>query len=321
MSLSALPNEVLLHISANITEQAVLKNFIYSNKRIYELGIDSLYQIDIQSGRNLAVLQASQRGQDTIMRRLLRLGADISIKILRKREVGAWREEKFTTALHEAAKNGHLTTLKLLLESGANTLTADPFGKLPIFHAIAFSHVEAALMLLEVQPRPAGSATVCEEPCATFMSALHLASLFGAVEVVQYLLQRGEAVDVLDTHEVISSTSRRGVVRGDPRPARARKTSLAYALGSLPWAVVPDLEELGIVVPTQGAERSRRREVVRLLLEAGADVRHRVAEERSGKFTLRLLGQTHPDPGVRKLFEDTVDDSQAVSKKGARRNR
>jgi RNA polymerase sigma factor (sigma-70 family) len=103
------------------------------------------------------------------------------------------------TALGLAAHFGHLDTMRLLLNMGAdvNVVSRHPIGATPLIAALFGRRVEAARLLIErgadVTIRRGGKAW----PRAGW-SPLHYASAYGFVELVSLLLERGASREALD---------------------------------------------------------------------------------------------------------------------------
>ncbi|CAL3963371.1 unnamed protein product [Diplocarpon coronariae] len=279
--LSVLPKELFLHISTYITEQATLKNVLVRTSA----STDSPLSLSKRIISNLDGIKP--------------------VKIFTSAEIFTWQGHgcgrHFTTALHDAVVDGRLTAIRLLQDTGANTLTAE----YP-------SLTSKPRSLLEVQPHPTGNAVVSEALCAISMSAVHLASLLGSAKLVRYVRQRGEAVDVLDANRLSQFTpaARKFRIRtGMLHPHKNTcKTPLAYALGRHRGGYQASFREVGVEIPEQGTEEPRTREVVELWLDAGADDHlGGVLQRCLGRRTLEWLGQTHQDLEVRKMSEGRGD--------------
>ena len=103
------------------------------------------------------------------------------------------------TALGLAAHFGHLDTMRLLLDRGAdvNVVSRHPIGATPLIAALFGHKVEAARILIEcradVTTRRGGKGW----PRAGW-SPLHYAGAYGFFDIVSLLLERGASVDALD---------------------------------------------------------------------------------------------------------------------------
>ena len=103
------------------------------------------------------------------------------------------------TALGLAAHFGHLDTMRLLLDRGAdrNVVSRHPIGATPLIAALFGRKVEAAGILIEhgadVTTRRGGLGF-----SRAGWSPLHYAAAYGFLDIVALLLERGASVDVLD---------------------------------------------------------------------------------------------------------------------------
>jgi RNA polymerase sigma factor (sigma-70 family) len=103
------------------------------------------------------------------------------------------------TALGLAAHFGHLDTMRLLLDRGAdrNVVSRHPIGATPLIAALFGRKVEAARILIEhgadVTTRRGGLGF-----SRAGWSPLHYAAAYGFLDIVALLLERGASVDVLD---------------------------------------------------------------------------------------------------------------------------
>jgi ankyrin repeat protein len=103
------------------------------------------------------------------------------------------------TALGLAAHFGHLDTMRLLLDRGAdrNVVSRHPIGATPLIAALFGRKVEAARILIEhgadVTTRRGGLGF-----SRAGWSPLHYAAAYGFLDIVALLLERGASVDALD---------------------------------------------------------------------------------------------------------------------------
>ncbi|HLE68604.1 MAG TPA: sigma-70 family RNA polymerase sigma factor [Vicinamibacteria bacterium] len=103
------------------------------------------------------------------------------------------------TALGLAAHFGHLDTMQLLLDRGAdrNVVSRHPIGATPLIAALFGRRVEAARILIEggadVTTRRGGTGW----PRAGW-SPLHYAAAYGFLDIISLLLERGASVDARD---------------------------------------------------------------------------------------------------------------------------
>uniref|UniRef100_A0A4W3KBY6 Inversin n=1 Tax=Callorhinchus milii TaxID=7868 RepID=A0A4W3KBY6_CALMI len=120
-----------------------------------------------------AFMWAAGKGSDDVMRTMLRLKSDIDINI----------SDKYGgTALHAAALSGHVSTVKLLLEYGAQVDALDVMKHTPLFRACEMGHREVIQTLIK------GGARV-DLVDQDGHSPLHWAALGGNADVCQILIQ------------------------------------------------------------------------------------------------------------------------------------
>lgn len=97
------------------------------------------------------------------------------------------------TALHEAARHGHVQVTRLLLDYGANVNARTGDGMTPLHEAVRFHcHTIASLLLKH--------GADAELPLDNGLTALHLAALHGDVEMVQLLHEHGASIDSQSRH-------------------------------------------------------------------------------------------------------------------------
>ncbi|XP_054713567.1 serine/threonine-protein phosphatase 6 regulatory ankyrin repeat subunit B-like [Uloborus diversus] len=87
------------------------------------------------------------------------------------------------TPLHIAAKNGHIDTVEVLLQNGANTIAHDLRGLSPVYYAIINHHLNVAKILLQKD------ASVSINEATGGFTPLHEAAERGNLELVNFLLQ------------------------------------------------------------------------------------------------------------------------------------
>lgn len=97
------------------------------------------------------------------------------------------RSEEEETALHLAAREGHVTLVKLLVDSGAEIEARTMLGETALLLAASCGHKEVVQMLLEL------GANV-NECCYKGYTALHYATIYGHTELVQLLADSGASL-------------------------------------------------------------------------------------------------------------------------------
>ena len=88
----------------------------------------------------MALVEAARDGDVAEVRRLIASGADLN---------GAEETVFDCTALHEAAYNGHVDCVRVLVEGGASVDKRDRFGLTPLHWAASRKHCEIVTYLLE----------------------------------------------------------------------------------------------------------------------------------------------------------------------------
>ncbi|CBL43795.1 hypothetical protein HDN1F_02120 [gamma proteobacterium HdN1] len=95
------------------------------------------------------------------------------------------------TALHNAALDGNLETVKVLLERGANPRLFDVTGNNAFFYAAKINDVEMLKLLLEK------GAAVSEKSPESGLTALHIAAQNGSIAAVEFLLSHGAEINAV----------------------------------------------------------------------------------------------------------------------------
>jgi ankyrin repeat protein/dienelactone hydrolase len=161
-------------------------------------------------------------------------------------------------ALMTAAANGDVAATRRLLAQGADVHTADARGVTPLIAAAYQNHVEVARLLIE-----AGADVNVQDE--TQQSAYLISTSEGYLELLQLTLVAGADVDSLD------SFNGTGLIRAADRGhveivEELLKTEIEIDhVNRLGWTALLEAIILGDGGP-------RHTEVVRLLVEAGADV-------------------------------------------------
>lgn len=200
---------------------------------------------------------AARKGDLKEVERQLAQGVNVNSRTFRMR----------TAALHEAASEGRVEIVKLLLEKGANPDILDEGSTTPLAYAACGGHVEVMEILIAHGADPAQR------------RVMELAAMGGHIEPVEVLLEHGVDINVKGTDEatgliVAVSHRRRELVkfllsRGADVNARAiyGKTPLwsAYYKGDvtigrilLQHGADPTLECNGRKIPQSFLEQLRR---------------------------------------------------------------
>jgi ankyrin repeat protein len=163
-----------------------------------------------------------------------------------------------------AAMHGHLSTVKLLLDQGANIHAASETNHTAIQAASKAGHPDIVNLLIQ----RGANASACDEERWTCLQA---ASKYGHEDVVKLLLDNGADVHARDREgwTSISTASKAGQVR------------IVDLL--LQHGADPSVGDWKNWTPLHTASKHNRKDVVKLLLEWGADVN---AKHISGKTPL-----------------------------------
>ena len=178
---------------------------------LVEAGV-SLEAIDEQTG--LGVLEiAAKNGQDSVVRSLLRRGAQTQIcSELNPNQTAlslaatdghaaaarallesvAWPVDSWTFALHAAARSGHTAVAEILLEYGTDSASTPTLAMKTAFHVAAENGHVRILELFKSYVQSVDSPRTTEE-----LTALHVAAATSHVEVVRWLVDNGADVNAI----------------------------------------------------------------------------------------------------------------------------
>jgi hypothetical protein len=275
MTLLKLPNEILMQIVDYLQTQREINAVTHINRRFHSVFNDFLYRENIRSGSS-ALFWAANRGQESTARTIVHLGADINMP-LQEPVSHPGETIRYSTAIHIAAKKGHLAVVKVLVDAGANLEARDHRGWTPLFVALASGHEKIA--------RTIGwnlddAACTCIVESADGLKPLHVAARLGLSKSVQYFVDRGTDVDTKD-------------LRG--------KTALHHALlGSLRYR-----GNIDVPIPS----KNDLFKTVLLLLDLGANPELEITATKNSITTTRTarqIGMHYPDERIRGLFGGRV---------------
>ena len=114
---------------------------------------------------SLSLLEASEKGDVTLAKRLLAAGADPN----------AYKDEMKRTSLHHASSYGHAPLVRLLVESGARAEAKSAAGRTPLHEACLGGHLDVVEIL-------AGCCEEVDDADRDRRTAAHLAALHGETE-------------------------------------------------------------------------------------------------------------------------------------------
>lgn len=196
-----------------------------------------------------ALHMATERGHAVIVQLLIDKGANVNAvtKMPGKRDSGA-------TALHWAARNGYEKVLEILLENSAEINLQTEIGETPLYWASDNGQVGAVALLLD-------KGANLEAKSRHEYTPLHVAALGGEEACVKLLIERGADLSFTtkDGYSLVYLAIRGGAVELVQLLLEKGFDPNSTGGGVLLWAAA-------------GSFAQRRDDVVRLLLEWGADV-------------------------------------------------
>ncbi|MCJ1246909.1 Ankyrin repeat domain-containing protein 44 [Trapelia coarctata] len=149
---------------------------------------------------NTALHLAAGSGFPDIVRLLIKKGANIQVS----NEGGA-------TPLHRAIRSEHLPTVAILLEAGSDVMAPDNFGNTAAHCAARLSSTRIFKSLHSfIQSAQSGFSARDMDGATTLL----LASMFGSMEVVEYILEVHQEADPRDTDSWGENCLHSAVVRG-----------------------------------------------------------------------------------------------------------
>lgn len=312
--------ELLLHSGAEIQKISAQ----YSNMllRLLSDGNVEMAQLLIEKGADVSATDdygwtplhlASSNGHTSIMQSLIENSADINAQ-----------NKKGLTSLYVVAKRGHSRIVELLLDSGADPNIANRKGWTPLNAATYKGHLEVVKMLLSN-----GAGSIAD---AKGWTPLMLAANLGHFDMVQLLLERGAEITTSENGQTpLSVATLRGHLdivkllldKGahiDAHKGSKQCTPIFLAVTNGHSSTVELLLERGAHhdldvggwTPLHAASQQGSVEVVRLLLQKGADLRTTVE---TGWQPLHFASaQGHHD--VVELLVDEGADLDAVTDSG-----
>ena len=232
-----------------------------------------------------------------------------------------------TPALHWAVRVDDVATAKLLLSAGAQATLANRYGLTPL--AIAAANGSAAMIGVLLD---AGADVNAPDPAGE--TSLMNAARVGSLDAVTLLVDRGATVDATDA--AFQQTALMVAVRENNPDvvkfliARGASVNAKTRVGRTPPWVLPNSvpgfgHGIGIVrggLPARGsrppipggmtpllyAARDGRMDTIRMLLDAGADINQREANE----ITPLIIAITNNHPDVARFLIDRGADIKAV---------
>ena len=190
-----------------------------------------------------------------------------------------------SSPLHLSSRRGHIDTVRMLIERGADVSAQNKYGSTALHWALMNGHVDLARMLIKC-----GADVSAQEKDGS--AALHLASKKGHVDLARMLIERGADVSAQD---------------------RYGSTALHFASWSGHLDLAQMLIERGTDVSAQRndgstalhfASLSGHVDLARILIERGADVS---AQRNDGSTALHLASQSGHVDLTRMLIERGAD--------------
>ncbi len=198
------------------------------------------------------------------------------------------------TPLSIAAANGSASMIGLLLDAGADANAPDPAGDTPLMNVSRVGSIEAVTLLLD------RGATINATDATYQQTALMVAVRENHPDIVKLLIARGASVSVrtrvgkppqwILPNSVPGFGHGIGIVRGG-LPARGSR------------APIP-----GGMTPLLYAARDGRIDIARMLLDAGADINQRDAND----IPPLIIAITNNHPDVARFLIDRGADIKAV---------
>ena len=219
-----------------------------------------------QGDGTTALHWAAYRDDVEMARLLVEAGADVAVKT----RLGD------LTPLFMAAKNGTATMIELLAEAGADINSTNANGTTPLMLAAASGKTDALQVLLD------RGAEVNAKDVTNEQNALMFAAALGRSDVVRLLAVKGAELDeTTKVTEIVKREYRYRLRQQQADPNRRLRNIRVEGATSLPT--------MGGTTALQFATREGHMDVVRALLEAGAEVNQVNAADQMSALTSALL--------------------------------
>ncbi len=219
-----------------------------------------------QGDGTTALHWAAYRDNVEMARLLVEAGADVAVKT----RLGD------LTPLFMAAKNGTAEMIELLVEAGADINSTNANGTTPLMLAAASGKTDAVQVLLD------RGAEVNAKDITNEQNALMFAAALGRSDVVRLLAVKGAELDeTTKVTEIVKREYRYRLRQQQADPNRRLRNIRVEGATSLPT--------MGGTTALQFATREGHMDVVRALLEVGAEVNQVNAADQMSALTSALL--------------------------------
>ncbi|KAH8429780.1 uncharacterized protein LDX57_007452 [Aspergillus melleus] len=251
--------------------------------------IDRNVPLNLRNHQGRTALHLAAANPDTGKRETTKRGTVTWLEFLLHPELAFdvnARDHQGVTPLHLAAATSDFNT-RQLMDHGADIQAKTILGRTALHYAAAAGHPNSVGLLLEAYV--AQSLTV-DDISVEGRTALHEAAKSGRYESVKLLLDAGSRVNIRDRH---GRTPLHAAAEFDqlsiPRKRRKIYESTETHAGKRPDDKIEKLESVGLAISSEEDSPSAR-EVVQVLLAAGADPAQRDNDKRTASETALLLG-------------------------------